>query len=390
MGQKVHPYGFRLGIHTDWKSRWFSEKQYRDYLEADLRIRQYLLGQLPHAGISRIDIERTRERVRIDAHTARPGIVIGRRGAEAERLRSQLEQMEQKIYGKPVDVRLNIIEVKQPELDAQLIAQGVAEQLASRVSFRRAMKKAVGTAMRHGAQGVRVQCGGRLGGAEMSRSEWYIDGQMPLHTLRADIDYGLSEARTTFGRIGVKVWIYKGPFQDLYASARDTARLRREAALAAGETVGRGAEERAKARTASRKASEVKTRRVAAQPATGPAPIHESPQALKGRRAKDEPDSAAAKEDSATKARAGTGVSTDDVGGAVPDPVANTDSAGGESASLPEIEPKAVTKKDEATTSQPDETTSPAETTPADTEPAETAPADTHGSDEPKPEGDEA
>jgi small subunit ribosomal protein S3 len=246
VGQKVHPYGFRLGIHTDWKSRWFSEKQYTEYLEADLRIRQYLLGELPHAGISRIDIERTRERVRIDAHTARPGIVIGRRGAEAERLRSRLEEMEQKIYGKPVDVRLNIIEVKQPELDAQLIAQGVAEQLASRVSFRRAMKKAVGTAMRHGAQGVRVQCGGRLGGAEMSRTEWYIDGQMPLHTLRADIDYGLSEARTTFGRIGVKVWIYRGPFQDMYASARDVARLRREAALAAGETIGRGAEERAR------------------------------------------------------------------------------------------------------------------------------------------------
>lgn len=248
MGQKVHPYGFRLGIHTDWKSRWFSEKQYREYLEADLRIREYLMGELPHAGISRIDIERTRERVRIDAHTARPGIVIGRRGAEAERLRSKLEEMESKIYGKPVDVRLNIIEVKQPELDAQLIAQGVAEQLASRVSFRRAMKKAVGTAIRHGAKGVRVQCAGRLGGAEMSRTEWYIEGQMPLHTLRADIDYGFSEAKTTFGRIGVKVLIYRGPFTDIYASARDAARLRREAALAAGETVGRGAEERAQRR----------------------------------------------------------------------------------------------------------------------------------------------
>lgn len=245
MGQKVHPYGFRLGVHTDWKSRWYTEKQYREYLEADLRIREYLMGQLPHAGISRIDIERTRERVRIDAHTARPGIVIGRRGTEAERLRSQLEQMESRMYGKPTDVRLNIIEVKQPELDGQLIAQGVAEQLASRVSFRRAMKKAVSTAMRNGAKGIRVQCSGRLGGAEMSRTEWYIEGQMPLHTLSADVDYGFAEARTTFGRIGVKVWIYKGPFQDLYATARDAARLRREAALAAGETVGRGAEERA-------------------------------------------------------------------------------------------------------------------------------------------------
>jgi small subunit ribosomal protein S3 len=268
MGQKVHPYGFRLGIHTDWKSRWFTEKQYRDYLEADLRIREYLLGQLPHAGISRIDIERTRERVRIDAHTARPGIVIGRRGSEAERLRSKLEEMESKIYGKPTDVRLNIIEVKQPELDAQLIAQGVAEQLASRVSFRRAMKKAVGTTMRHGAKGIRVQCSGRLGGAEMSRTEWYIEGQMPLHTLRADIDYGFSEAKTTFGRIGVKVWIYKGPFQDIYASARDSARLRREAALAAGETVGRGADDRArKARTT--KAGATSTGGAASSPSPG-------------------------------------------------------------------------------------------------------------------------
>jgi small subunit ribosomal protein S3 len=268
MGQKVHPYGFRLGIHTDWKSRWFTEKQYRDYLEADLRIREYLLGQLPHAGISRIDIERTRERVRIDAHTARPGIVIGRRGSEAERLRSKLEEMESKIYGKPTDVRLNIIEVKQPELDGQLIAQGVAEQLASRVSFRRAMKKAVGTAMRHGAKGIRVQCSGRLGGAEMSRTEWYIEGQMPLHTLRADIDYGFSEAKTTFGRIGVKVWIYKGPFQDIYASARDSARLRREAALAAGETVGRGADDRArKARTT--KAGATSTGGAASSPSPG-------------------------------------------------------------------------------------------------------------------------
>lgn len=268
MGQKVHPYGFRLGIHTDWKSRWFTEKQYRDYLEADLRIREYLLGQLPHAGISRIEIERTRERVRIDAHTARPGIVIGRRGSEAERLRSKLEEMESRIYGKPTDVRLNIIEVKQPELDAQLIAQGVAEQLASRVSFRRAMKKAVGTAMRHGAKGVRVQCGGRLGGAEMSRTEWYIEGQMPLHTLRADIDYGFSEAKTTFGRIGVKVWIYRGPFQDIYASARDTARLRREAALAAGETVGRGADDRAR-RARSSKAGATSTAGKASSPAPG-------------------------------------------------------------------------------------------------------------------------
>ena len=286
MGQKVHPYGFRLGIHTDWKSRWYSEKQYKEYLLADLHIREYLLGQLPHAGISRIDIERTRERVRIDAHTARPGIVIGRRGSEAERLRSHLEQMESKIYGKPVDVRLNIIEVKQPELDGQLIAQGIAEQLVGRVSFRRAMKKAVGSAMRHGAKGIRVQCGGRLGGAEMSRSEWYIEGQMPLHTLRADVDYGFSEAKTTFGQIGVKVWIYRGPFQDVYAAARDTARLRREAALAAGETVGRGEAERAAARRRpSRPRATVTTTNVpptsGTQAGAKPAPTGESKPASK-------------------------------------------------------------------------------------------------------------
>ena len=276
MGQKVHPYGFRLGIHTDWKSRWYSEKQYKEYLQADLRIREYLLGELPHAGISRIDIERTRERVRIDAHTARPGIVIGRRGSEAERLRSHLEQMESKIYGKPVDVRLNIIEVKQPELDGQLIAQGIAEQLVGRVSFRRAMKKAVGSAMRHGAKGIRVQCGGRLGGAEMSRSEWYIEGQMPLHTLRADVDYGFAEAKTTFGQIGVKVWIYRGPFQDLYATARDTARLRREAALAAGETVGRGEAERAAARRRPPRTSRSKAGDAPSAPKGGAKPSQEA------------------------------------------------------------------------------------------------------------------
>ena len=299
MGQKVHPYGFRLGIHTDWKSRWYSEKQYKEYLQADLRIREYLLGELPHAGISRIDIERTRERVRIDAHTARPGIVIGRRGSEAERLRSRLELMESKIYGKPVDVRLNIIEVKQPELDGQLIAQGIAEQLVGRVSFRRAMKKAVGSAIRHGAKGVRVQCGGRLGGAEMSRSEWYIEGQMPLHTLRADVDYGFAEAKTTFGQIGVKVWIYKGPFQDLYATARDTARLRREAALAAGETVGRGEAERAAARR--RPASRVKTSNVS-DAAKAPAEAPKKKTTAKKTTAK----AKAAAEETATEATAAT------------------------------------------------------------------------------------
>ena len=302
MGQKVHPYGFRLGIHTDWKSRWFTEKQYQEYLEADLRIREYLLGQLPHAGISRIDIERTRERVRIDAHTARPGIVIGRRGSEAERLRSQLEHMESKLYGKPTDVRLNIIEVKQPELDAQLVSQGIAEQLASRVSFRRAMKKAVSSTMRNGAKGVRVQCGGRLGGAEMSRTEWYIEGRMPLHTLRADIDYGFSEAKTTFGRIGVKVWIYKGPFQDLYATARDSARLRREAALAAGETVGRGADDRAARKASAKGATATAGKSASPSPGQGKAASVAEGKATTGKKKGDEREKGTASTEAATNA----------------------------------------------------------------------------------------
>ena len=206
MGQKVNPYGFRLGIVTDWKSRWFaSQGDYKKFLIEDWRVRDYLTRELAHAAVSRVEIERTGDKLRVDVYTARPGIVIGRRGAEADRLRKGLF----KITGN-AQVQFNIQEIKQPELDAVLIAQGVADQLAGRVSFRRAMKRAVQTAMKAGALGIRVQCGGRLGGAEMSRKEWYREGQVPLHTLRADIDYGASEAKTTFGRIGVKVWIYKG------------------------------------------------------------------------------------------------------------------------------------------------------------------------------------
>ncbi len=209
MGQKVNPTGFRLGITTDHRSRWFADstkvgQRYRDYVREDVAIRKLMVSGLERAGISKVDIERTRDRVRVDLHTARPGIVIGRRGAEADRLRSELE----KLTGK--QVQLNILEVKNPELDAQLVAQGIAEQLASRVSFRRAMRKGMQSAQRAGARGIRVQCSGRLGGAEMSRSEFYREGRVPLHTLRANIDYGFFEARTTFGRIGVKVWIYKG------------------------------------------------------------------------------------------------------------------------------------------------------------------------------------
>ena len=204
MGQKINPHGFRLGITTDHKSRWYSDKLYSNYIGEDVKIRRMLTKGLERAGISSVEIERTRDRVRVDIYTARPGIVIGRNGAEAERVRGDLE----KLTGK--QVQLNILEVKNPEIDAQLVAQGVAEQLASRVQFRRAMRKAQQSAMRSGARGIRIQCSGRLGGAEMSRSEFYREGQVPLHTLRADIDYGFHEAKTTFGRIGVKVWIYKG------------------------------------------------------------------------------------------------------------------------------------------------------------------------------------
>ena len=219
MGQKVNPYGFRLGITTEWKSRWYADKLYKDYVKEDVAIRKMMSKGMERAGISRVEIERTRDRVRVDIHTARPGIVIGRRGAEADRIRGDLE----KLTGK--QVQLNILEVKNPEIDAQLVAQGVAEQLSSRVSFRRAMRKSMQSALKGGAKGIRVQCAGRLGGAEMSRSEFYREGRVPLHTLRANIDYGFYEARTTFGRIGVKVWIYKG---DVVQS-----RAEREAAEAA-------------------------------------------------------------------------------------------------------------------------------------------------------------
>ncbi|TAL41734.1 MAG: 30S ribosomal protein S3 [Salinibacterium sp.] len=209
MGQKVNPYGFRLGITTDHVSRWFSDstkagQRYSDYVAEDVKIRNLLKTSLDRAGVARIEIERTRDRVRVDIHTARPGIVIGRRGAEAERIRADLE----KLSGK--QIQLNILEVKNPEAEAQLVAQGIAEQLSARVAFRRAMRKGMQGAQRAGAKGVRIQVSGRLGGAEMSRSEFYREGRVPLHTLRANIDYGFYEAKTTFGRIGVKVWIYKG------------------------------------------------------------------------------------------------------------------------------------------------------------------------------------
>ncbi len=238
MGQKVNPYGFRLGVTTDWKSRWFADREeYADFIIEDWKIRDYLMGELPHAAISRVEVERTRDRLRVDVHTARPGIVIGRRGAEADRLRADLAKMSNN-----PKIQLNIQEIKQPELDAALIAQGVADQLAGRVSFRRAMKRAVQTAQKAGALGIRVQCSGRLGGSEMARSEWYREGRVPLHTLRSDIDYGFREARTTFGRIGVKTWIYKGDILPYKTSTED--KISREAAMAVGETSGGAARPR--------------------------------------------------------------------------------------------------------------------------------------------------
>ena len=231
MGQKVNPYGFRLGVTTDWKSRWFSTREYKEYLTEDWKIREYLMGSLSDGAVSRIEVERTRDKLRIDVHTARPGIVIGRKGAKADELRAGLTR----ISGNQ-KVQLNIVEIKSAELDAALVAQGVADQLVNRIAFRRAMKRAVQNAQKNGALGIRIQCSGRLGGAEMSRTEWYREGRVPLHTLRADIDYGFREARTSSGRIGVKVWLYKGDILPYKAQSDD--KISREAAMAVGETSG--------------------------------------------------------------------------------------------------------------------------------------------------------
>jgi small subunit ribosomal protein S3 len=222
VGQKINPNGFRLGITTDHVSHWYADstkagQRYKDFVKEDVQIRELLAKTVERAGISKVEIERTRDRVRVDIHTARPGIVIGRRGAEADRIRSELEKLTAK------QIQLNILEVKSPETDAQLVAQGVAEQLAARVAFRRAMKKAITSAMRSGAKGIRIQCAGRLGGAEMSRSEFYREGRVPLHTLRANIDFGKHEAKTTFGRIGVKVWVYKGDLTAKELAAQQAA-----------------------------------------------------------------------------------------------------------------------------------------------------------------------
>lgn len=204
MGQKTHPLGFRLGIIKTWRSRWFAGKNYAELLHEDLRLRRYIKERLYHSGVSRIEIERKADQLRIIIHTARPGIIIGKKGSEVEKLRAELAKMSNK------DVRLDIEEVRKAELDAQLVAEQIAQQLERRVTFRRAMKKAVQSAMRLGAQGVKIGCAGRLGGAEIARSEWYREGRVPLHTLRADIDFGLATAKTTYGAIGVKAWVCHG------------------------------------------------------------------------------------------------------------------------------------------------------------------------------------
>jgi len=221
MGQKVNPIGLRLGINRTWDSRWYADADYADLLHEDLRIREFLRKRLQQAGISRIIIERPAKKARITIHTARPGVVIGKKGADIERLRGDLQNMTGS------EVHLNIVEIRKPEIDATLVAENIANQLERRVAFRRAMKRAVQSAMRLGAQGIRIQCGGRLGGAEIARTEWYREGRVPLHTLRADIDYGFAEANTTYGVIGVKVWIFKGEIfekpEAVTAEAADTA-----------------------------------------------------------------------------------------------------------------------------------------------------------------------
>jgi len=215
MGQKINPIGLRLGINRTWDSRWFARKDYGNLLHQDLKLRNYLMGRLSQAGIAKVVIERAAKKARVTIHTARPGVVIGKKGADIEKLRTEVS----KLTGG--EVSLNIVEIRKPEIEAKLIAEGIAQQLERRVAFRRAMKRAVQSAMRLGAEGIRINCSGRLGGAEIARMEWYREGRVPLHTLRADIDYGVATAFTTFGTCGVKVWIFKGEILEHDPMAQD-------------------------------------------------------------------------------------------------------------------------------------------------------------------------
>jgi small subunit ribosomal protein S3 len=214
MGQKVHPVGFRLGVIRSWDSKWYEEKNYAQWLHEDIKLREFVKEKLGQAGISRIEIERAANKVKINVHTARPGIVIGKRGAGIETIKKDLQALTQN------EVYLNVVEVRKAETDAQLVAENIATQLERRIAFRRAMKKSVQTALKFGAKGIRVACSGRLGGAEMARYEWYREGRVPLHTLRADIDYGFAEAKTTYGKIGCKVWIMRGEVLPQQSPAR--------------------------------------------------------------------------------------------------------------------------------------------------------------------------
>ena len=224
MGQKVNPIGLRLGINRTWDSRWFADDNYAALLHEDLRLKKYLQKRLQQAGVSRIVIERPSKRARITIHTARPGVVIGKKGADVEKLRSDLAKMTGS------EVSLNIVEIRKPEIDAKLVAENIAQQLERRVAFRRAMKRAVQSAMRLGAQGIRITCAGRLGGAEIARTEWYREGRVPLHTLRADIDFGEATAMTTYGTCGVKVWVFKGEIMAHDPMAQDKRALEQQVA----------------------------------------------------------------------------------------------------------------------------------------------------------------
>jgi len=215
MGQKVNPIGLRLGINRTWDSRWYADGNYADLLHEDLRLRKYLKKRLAQAGVSRVVIERPAKKARITIHTARPGVVIGKKGVDIEKLRVDIAAMT------GGEVHLNIVEIRKPEIDAQLVAENIAQQLERRIGFRRAMKRAVQSAMRLGAQGIRINCGGRLGGAEIARTEWYREGRVPLHTLRADVDYGTTTAMTSYGTCGVKVWVFKGEIMEHDPMAQD-------------------------------------------------------------------------------------------------------------------------------------------------------------------------
>jgi len=220
VGQKVHPIGFRLGVIRTWESKWYEEKNYAQWLHEDIKIREFVKEKLGQAGISRIEIERAANKVKINVHTARPGIVIGKRGAGIETIKKDLQALTES------EVYLNVVEVRKAETDAQLVAENVAQQLERRIAFRRAMKKAVQTSLKFGAKGIRIACAGRLGGSEMARYEWYREGRVPLHTLRADIDYGFAEAKTTYGKIGVKVWIMRGEVLPASSAARQARGVR--------------------------------------------------------------------------------------------------------------------------------------------------------------------